>query len=238
MAQRPVFVPENGGRVVEVMVEFTWHAGMARSQRLLCVKSLHEAAASHGYDRLLEVSTKSENSIGVSLSALNLRLTLPGIGALPVECAFQGSKAFQSGGPYVDLYGVDALAAKRDQRLLNSGSLVKFELQGDSWPLEPKTAFYDWLYLQALVQNPKLSAQLESYSGFTDIEFNPKKSFSTQARSCALYVSLLRATALKRVLSNRDVFLQAVRQAYGSPPESQQLSLKLALSGCCGEPSC
>ena len=83
--------------------------------------------------------------------------------------------------------------------------------------LEPKTAFYDWLYLQALCQNRTLADQLLQYSGFTDIEFNPKKSFSTQARSCALFVALCRSGHdIKTVLLRQTQFIELLRRAYRS----------------------
>jgi uncharacterized protein DUF6977 len=39
---------------------------------------------------------------------------------------------------------------KRDPRLRESGRLIAFEFDGVSFPLEPKTVFYDWLYVTFL----------------------------------------------------------------------------------------
>lgn len=61
------------------------------------------------------------------------------------------------------------------------------------------TAFYDWLYLNALLEHPDLAEPLLRYDGFTDIEFNPEKSLSTQTRSAAMYVALARAGLLDKV---------------------------------------
>ena len=64
-----------------------------------------------------------------------------------MECAYQGSKVFERGGPYTDLYSVDVRTAKRDPRLKESGRLTGFLFEGFKFPLEPKTVFYDWLSL-------------------------------------------------------------------------------------------
>ena len=215
MAKRPVFVVESAGRVAEVNVEFKWHPGMSAAQKRRSVASLHQAARNKGLHTVLEVSTKSDEMIGRSLSALNLEISLSSLGKLSVECAFQGSKVFKGGGPFVDMYHMDAVAIKRDSRLRESGALLKFDLKGDVWPLEPKTVFYDWLYLLALIQNSKLSDQLSSYSGFTDIEFNPKKSFNTQARSCALFVALKRSRIdVVNLVEDKVRFVKEIGNAY------------------------
>jgi len=36
--------------------------------------------------------------------------------------------------------------------------------------------------VKALSQHPELAAEASSYAGFSDIEFNPKKSINCQAR--------------------------------------------------------
>jgi len=174
------------------MIDFKWYPGMAASQKRKSVESLHISARSLGLEPVLEVSTKSTSQLGQSLSALKLKVSIPGLGKLFVECAFQGSKVFEHRGPFTDLYESDPIAAKRDPRLRESGLLREFNLNGDIWPLEPKTAFYDWLYIQALLQNNDLSSKLENYAGFTDIEFNPKNPIAVR-RDLALSLSLLNA---------------------------------------------
>jgi hypothetical protein len=58
------------------------------------------------------------------------------------------------------------------------------------WGLEPKTAFYDWLYINALHKHPELAEQVLLYSAFSDIAFNPERSINCQAYAAALYISL------------------------------------------------
>ena len=48
------------------------------------------------------------------------------------------------------------------------------------------------------------------YAGFTDIEFNPKKSLNCQARSCALYVALTQSGTVDAVIAYRQLYLQTV----------------------------
>ncbi|MFH0778954.1 MAG: hypothetical protein V2A71_10090 [Candidatus Eisenbacteria bacterium] len=159
---------------------------------------------------LLEISGASPDEYGRSLSAFRLLLTMPGVGRVPVESAFQGSKVFQSGGPYQELYVASARDAKTDPRLRSSGPLVSFRLGEEEWPINPKTAFYDWLYLSALVEFGDNADGLLQYEGFTDIQFNPAKSLNCQARSAALYVALRKNGRLEEVLADRSAYMAEI----------------------------
>ena len=147
-------------------------------------------------------------STGVQLSAFNLAFTTrrPEI-SMSVECAFQGSKVFELGGPYTDIFAKTSREAKKDLRIQASGRLTGFRFFGIDWPLEPLTAFYDWLYLNALAKNPMLSEQLQEYNAFTDIEFNPSRSINCQAYSVALYSSLAQRGMLTEAIKNKASFL-------------------------------
>lgn len=72
--------------------------------------------------------------------------------------------------------------------------MVKFTFNQQDFPLEPKSLFYDWLYLNVLFSDRNLALREELFDNyfdaFSDIEFNPQKSFSCQARTLALCVSL------------------------------------------------
>jgi len=215
MAIRPIFIPitqnETQQLVKEIGIEFKWHPGMAPSQKKKNVEELHLAAKNLKYHQLLEVSTKSENKIGVMLSAFNLKLTTSYFSQLvSLEAAFQGSKVFEYGGPYHDLYSMDGSQIKKDRRLKESGKIKGFEFNGLKWGVNPKTAFYDWLYLNALSARKKLLPELLSFNGFSDIEFNPKKSINCQARSCALAVGLIKRGLFEDALANRDYFIRLI----------------------------
>jgi hypothetical protein len=210
MAERPIFVPdtESPELVKELMLPFAWSPGFALSQKKKNILALHQAAARAGYRPLLEVSTKSEEKVGQRLSAFNLKVHSIHMGKFPLECAFQGSKVFERGGPFTDLYTADARDAKRDVRLKESGRLTGFRFENLSFPLEPKTVFYDWLYINSLYEHREwLRDHIFKYAGFTDIEFNPERSINCQARSCALLVTLMKKNWLDEAVSSPEAFI-------------------------------
>lgn len=215
MAKRPVFVSKTKGNllVVALPIEFVWHPGMSNSQKQKSIRSLHEAAKeTRGLEKILEISSKSENKFGVRLSAFNLMFrNSVGVSA-PVEVIFQGSKVFSKGGPYTDIYYKTPRDAKKDERLKDSGHLIAFRYNNYEWPLTPQTAFYDWLYLSALQQHPSLAEQLLAYDGFSDIEFNPLKSINCQAASAALYKSLVDRGLIDSALSSPEKFINIYQE--------------------------
>lgn len=215
MAERPVFVPKtSGSRLVEiVMVSFTWLPGMSPAQKKRNVTGLHQAAQLIGLHPLLETSSKSEYEAGRRLSAFFLPLDLGDV-RTTVECAFQGSKVFEFGGPYPDLYHMDSRSAKLDPRLQNSGKLTGFQLLGRQYPLSPPSVFYDWLYANALLPHRTWLLRLHQFVGFTDIEFNPQRSLNCQARACALFVALERRGLLDTAMSNFDNFRDIQTSTY------------------------
>ncbi len=214
MAERPIYIPkESGSLLVKTeMVSFHWFAGMAVSQKQKSIASLHEAAISKDLCRHpLEISSKSPITTGVALSAFNLgALTQKSRHPFTVETAFQSSKVFELGGPFRDLLHVTSREAKKDSRLQESGRLIRFDFFGEPWALEPKTAFYDWLYINTLVKNEALIEELVSYDAFTDIEFNPDRSINCQAYSLALFKSLVARNLLSEALISRESFLETV----------------------------
>ncbi|WBY07193.1 hypothetical protein PIB19_17555 [Sphingomonas sp. 7/4-4] len=210
MAERPVFVPNFAGKslVLEVPISFKWHPGMAPSQKQKNVHALHAAAHERGIAYLLEISSKSDREIGRRLSAFHQKVRLGDGRIVPLECAFQGSKVFEHGGPYLDLLDAPPRDAKRDFRLKESGNLIGFEFEGRKFPLFPKSVFYDWLYVNSIFPERNWLKRLSKVDGFTDIEFNPEKSVNCQARSCAYFVSLERRGKLDEAVSAFDKFVE------------------------------
>ncbi|MBQ7325033.1 MAG: hypothetical protein IJW98_04765 [Clostridia bacterium] len=213
MAQRPVFIPHSRKPFYRVVnIPFTFNPGFALSQKQKNVAALHE-----GYQRLsgdipLEISSKSLKPEGVAASAFNLTKYVPSLDRrISVECAYQGSKVFQRGGPYTDLYQKSSKEAKRDPRFAESGRIVSFCFDGISCESYPESCFYDWLYISALTENPELAEKLPAYNAFTDIEFNPDKSLNCQARSAAIFVALTRnglMDAVKDYQTFRKLFME------------------------------
>lgn len=217
MASRPVFhtdtsrikfKPNVNELVQTTMVDFEWHKGFAISQKQKSIVSLHSSTKNTlNISNILEISTKSLEPLGVSLSAFNLSFMPKSKNrAYSIESIFQSSKVFENGGPYSDILEYPSIQAKQDKRLKDSGKLCYFEFENFRWDLDTKTAFYDWLYINALsLQNIK--SELIKYSAFTDIEFNPKKSYNCQAYSAALFVALSTRNILDKYTSSPKTFL-------------------------------
>ncbi|MFT6920411.1 MAG: hypothetical protein ACJA2G_003060 [Cognaticolwellia sp.] len=214
MANRPVYRPSNEFPFVkEVLVEFKWHAGFSVSQKQKSIKEFHEAINTQRLGEIpLEISSKSDLKLGGALSAFNLKVELSNSQEVAVENIFQAAKIFENGGPFKDLLQTTPLEAKRDIRLKESGDMVGFQGKEGVWPLEPKTLFYDWIYINALHRQPGLAKAVLDFDSFTDIEFNPSKSFNCQARSVALYIALYNSGQLDFVLENSDNYKALMMQ--------------------------
>lgn len=215
MAQRPIFIPSLDGRLLVSthLVDFTWFPGMSKGQAQKSIESLHEKAKSELHvERVLEISSKSKDAVGVQLSAFNLMIkTVRYQREFSLECAYQASKVFERGGPFKDLLDARSIDAKRDQRLNQHGRLIKFHFFGTDWPLQPRTAFYDWLYINALHKQPTLASTVLAYRAFSDIAFNPERSINCQAYAAALYVSLHERGLLnERVLRDQQAYLSLI----------------------------
>ena len=214
MAKRPIFIVSEDPNFlfIEKEIEFEWFAGLSVSQKQKSINSLHNSASLSGYDKILEVSTKSEHAIGNKLSAFNLSFPMSDGTLIHLESAFQGSKVFENGGPYTDLYSIKPFDVKKDERISKEHEIKGFKFDGKDWDSEPKTAFYDWLYINAVFKNIENNAneyqKILDYNAFTDIEFNPLKSINCQARSCAVFVSLYKQNILEIALESKESFLE------------------------------
>ena len=195
MANRPFFIPnDNKDELVKTkLVEFKWFSGFAKVQKQKSISSFHENISKQfRYNKILEISTKSKDKLGVKLSAFNLKINFKNKEYF-LESLFQGSKVFSNEGPYVDIYKKESIDAKKDERIKRS-DLKEFSFFGEKFTLE--FDFYSWLYFLALKQNKKLTSEMLQYQAFTDIEFNPEKSLNCQAYSAALYLSMVKNNIL------------------------------------------
>nr|WP_241879581.1 hypothetical protein [Psychrobacter sp. PraFG1]UNK06401.1 hypothetical protein MN210_07775 [Psychrobacter sp. PraFG1] len=149
---------------------------------------------------MLELSSKSGNKLSFPLSPVSLKITNEEDGQqYSVENAYQASKVFKGGGPFVDLLDAAPRQAKKDERLISSGEITGYDYFGMVWGLEPLTVFYDWLYVNALKQNPHLHQEVLQYQAFTDISFNPKKNVHCPAYSLAMFVALHKRELLEGI---------------------------------------
>lgn len=200
MANRPAFCIKNGKVFCEIF-EFTWFPGLSVSQKQKSIESLHSVINKP----VLEISCKSVNPLGRKLSAFFLKLN-----GYTLENVFQSGKVFEYGGPYRNLLQVSHKEAKQYVGLSHSGNLIAFEdLEGHRWNILPRTAFYDYIYMEAVRQSFTTSELLQicEYDYFTDIEFNPQKSINCQARTVAM-IKLLLETYGKIPKFEKDDFVE------------------------------
>lgn len=212
MARRPVFLPVYEGQnlVQERMFDFKWASGFAESQKKRNINALHNAARRSGIQRVLEISTKSAESVGRRLSAFSLKISLRGR-EYPLESVYQGCKVFERGGPFTEVFDLAPREAKHYMRSYDWGRIISFQLEGLRYPLSPKTAFYDWLYIRALTNHTEWIREHVQYDAFTDIEFNPAKQVNCQARAFAEYVSLLHRGHLQSAAADFETFARMVQ---------------------------
>jgi len=198
MASRIVFLPNSSSEYElfqEKLVTFDWVPGIAVSQAKKSIRNLHEAAGKQiGLTKILEISTRSEEKLGISLSAFNLQFENKNCS---VESVYQASKVFEKGGPYLDLINLSSTEAKTDLRLKNSGLLIGFRFEGEDFVVASAPNFYDYLYIRSLLVFPDRHL-LKNYDGFTDIAFSQtsliyknKRAYNCQARSTAIFCSLI-----------------------------------------------
>ena len=228
MAKRIVFLPTastESSLFQEVLVDFEWVPGMAISQARKSVTNLHDAILKQlGLENVLEISTRSLTDLGIKLSAFNLQVAVNG-NQVSVETAYQSSKVFKNGGPYLDLLVGPSIAAKQDERLKSSGQLLGFEFENYSWPLRTSPNFYDFLYIRGLLQF-NARRELTDFEGFTDIAFSQitldykdRKSYNCQARSAAIYISLLSR------MKESEILMYLRNQGSIGNPSAEQMGL-------------
>ena len=110
----------------------------------------------------------------------------------------------------MDMLTLSPYEVKKDLRLKTSGDLVCFRLEGNNYPLEPKTIFYDWIYCNALYKQKDLMNKVVNFNCFTDIEYNHNKSINCKARTVAIFVSLYKKGLLDEALSSFENFNKIV----------------------------
>lgn len=225
MANRPVYasVASSSSLVWQFDCDFVWNKGLAKSQRKKNVKALHDAFIARTGDvssMLLEVSGLSDSELGIALSAFNLKLDIEGVMAklegrdaegskvVTVEVAYQAGKCISGQEPFKDILEMSSKEAKRDSRL-RMGPVTGFKLGETVFPVSPRTCFYEYLYLNALTQpqNEGLLKKAVGYMYFTDLNFNPNKGISNQARALALGVALYHKGCLKKALESISNFM-------------------------------
>lgn len=206
MAHRLVFTPKpTFPWFQETPVTFEWVPGLAKSQAQKSIRNLHVSARKElRIERILEVSTKSEDILGQQLSAFNLKISR-GVHISSLESTYQASKIFDLSVQFLDLLDVDALVAKKDPRLRNSGKLTGFRFENQVFNLLPSPNFYDYLYIRALLESG-FHEKIVNFQAFTDHAFSGTgkievgKSVNCQARSLAIFIGISGAQNIESIL--------------------------------------
>ena len=216
MATKMCFSVGNDTAFNEIIVEFEYVKGMSFSQKQKNVLSFHKSIKERFPGcNIIEISTKSDIALGTKLSAFNLKL-----GGYPLECVFQSSKIFEGGISFPHLLYEDPKAAKQYARENVNLPIIGFRYGGELFDTTPRSMFYDYIYISALMESGLNLKELAKYDIFTDIEFNEKKAYNCQARSCAIYAYMLRQGSLEYHTSSKERFLELYKNK-----EVQQLTL-------------
>lgn len=198
----------------QIDISFKWYPGFSKEQKQRSIEELHYQFLKENItDQILEVSSKSLKTIGIKSSAFNLKIDTIKGNLFSVEQLFQSSKVYQKAGNqnYLLEKGYNSKEMKQKLREIdNNDHMIKYSSFGQDFPLEPKNLFYNWLYINALNRNPDIADEILKYEAFTDIEFNPKRSFNCQAEACAIYVSLFKRECLQIALKSVDNFKEIV----------------------------
>lgn len=238
MVARILYVPTRGeaGKLVEeITVEFPWQGWQTPEQKRANVETLHAGAKALGVTPVLEISTKSPQSLGQRLSPFNLRCGVTVNGRMletSFESLWNGSKVFEKGGPFPELFELapwESLKDPRNSRRVN-GKILGVHLEEKKYP---HLAGYDFLYISAAhpVLTEKDWQTLFNFGGFTEVTLNPDHADTCQAGSVALMVELKRRGLLERVLESFEMFEDLVtcqapaRYAPPAPQKGAQMDL-------------
>lgn|GEM_PF-97942 len=211
MANRPVFMPlERFPYYQQISVDFQYTTGFEAEKRQKNIEAIHDRFGLKFPDKkILEISAFSLQPEGEVLSSMKLLRRLPSREErLSVENIYQAGRFFTEDGPFLDLLDMTPEMAREDERLEKSGSLLGYTFDGDVVPHDPPQFFFNWLYLNALLEpeNEEIAGRLMDYDAFSDIEFNPSRSINGQGRAAAMYVSLRRMGLLEKVRDIRSCY--------------------------------
>lgn len=180
MASRNFWTIQNG-KIAKGVMEFKWEPGMSTAQKTRSCKNLHNALLNAYRLTAMDISSASPTKLGKALSAFNLMYK-----GYSVESWYQGSKVYKDGTVSHDLYGKDSLTCKLEAKKRGMCDFVGFNYKGTIMPTEPRTVFYDWLYLNAMVDTYGTDLDLSEYDAFTDVQAVLDID-ACQARSVCIY---------------------------------------------------
>jgi len=210
----------------EIHVELDWFGGFALSQKRKCEIGLHKNFLSqYPKEKPLEISSASTNTLGKKLSAMNLKKQViihdadKKLAAISsVESVFQSSRIYVDGnnqiGPFPEYILSPGKESKKRVKEASKGlHSYKYYYDGSYFfaPDYHISLFYDYVYMNALLEEENKEAMLElllgGYSAFSDLA---TLALNSQARSCAIFVGLYKAGLLDMV-RNKESYLRLFR---------------------------
>lgn len=217
MANRSVFVASDKAPFFkEVIVEFDYFQGFALSQKRKNQIGIHQNfMIFYPNEKPLEISSSSIYRSGFDLSAMNLTKQTKG-GLTSVESAFQSSKVFRENSgeilSFADCLYLSGRECKRKVKEQSQGcELLHFDFEGVVFPKDTDyhpSLFYDYIYLNALLEPENADAAKalyeKGYTAFTDLA---TLSINSQAKSCAIFVGLVKSGRINEV-KNSESFLK------------------------------
>ena len=78
-------------------------------------------------------------------------------------------------------------------------------------------ALVHYLYCSFLAKHKEWAVSLYKYAGFTDVEFNPHRSINCQARSAALFLSLMKRGHLDGAMKSPGSFIDTLTMSAYRP---------------------
>ena len=212
--KKGVFVVESKSPFVSIIgVDFEYGTGSSVAQVQKNIEQLHKSFNQRfPAKKVFEVSAKSSTDTGKKLNASNLMKFVPSYGkSFPVENIFHASKTYAYVGPFSDIYEMTPSSARSDKRLKDksNGPIKSYTFDGNTYPAEPQTVFYNWLYINALLENKEEAEKLLEYDAFTDITLISGTP-NSPARACALYVGLMRSGMID-VVKDFDTFYKLMK---------------------------
>ena len=192
MAQRPVFEARTEGStfVKYHSVQFRWNAQRDEGDS---IADTFISRAHHRFSNpVLDLSSSSNHELAKKVSAHQLTLNVNG----------KDEKV-------LSLFDQSRLALPESQ----AGEKFKiqdkaYEYEGEFWPSWPRSALYDYLCVQALVQHEDLHDQLLTYQFFADLRDVRPEQRINHAGSVALFVSLKSRGLLHTALASQQNFLK------------------------------
>ena len=229
MAERSVFISKDVYPFFEeIKVQFDYFQGFALSQKRKCQIGLHQNfLKAYPQEKILEISSASLYSLGAALSAMNLKKCTK-LGITTVESAFQSSRIYgvhDEIGPFPELLFVSSKECKKLVKEKSQG-LCSYHYRFDGLdfyaPEHFISLFYNFLYLNALCEeeNKAVTERLLAggYSAFTDLA---TVSLNSQARSCAIFTSLVKNGLINQV-RDFDSYLHIFRTTRDGKPVGKE----------------